>query len=95
VHPSEGALDDPTGAAETGAVSALATGDAAGDAAPPQLTPTLVVVVAAVSDDAGGPPAWPANLAANRRHALDERNELGYVVAIAAGDRVGCKYPIR
>jgi hypothetical protein len=47
------------------------------------------VVVAAVADHAVGAatrPAWPS---ANRGHCVQEGDQLGDVVAVAAGDRPG------
>jgi hypothetical protein len=93
VQPGEGALDDPAGAAEPGAVLRLTTGDFGLDAAPAELAPILVVVVAAVSGDPVGPPARTTGLAAHRRHPLDQWNELSDVVAVAAGDRPGERDP--
>jgi hypothetical protein len=87
VQPGEGALDDPADAAEPGAMRRLAAGDPGGNAASAEFAPVLVVVVAAVGDDSVGPAAWPADLAADGRHPLDERDQLGDVVAVAAGER--------
>jgi hypothetical protein len=61
VEPGEGALDDPAGASEPGAVLGLASCDLGLDPALPELAAVLVVVVAAVSRDdvdvgAGGRP---------------------------------------
>jgi hypothetical protein len=95
VQPGEGALDDPAGLAETGAVLGAAAGDLGSDAAFAQHSPVLVVVVAAVGGDAVGAPAWPARLATYRRHPLDQRQELGNVVAVAAGDSPGERDPGR
>src|SRR5207248_760328 len=39
--------------------------------------------------DTRRPPARATDLAAHRRHALHERDQLGDVVAVAAGDRPG------
>ena len=89
VQPGEGALDDPADTAEAGAVFGLAAGDLGADAAPAQLTAVLVVVVAAVGGDPVRTPARTADLAAYRRYALDERDQLGDVVAVAARDRPG------
>ena len=50
VQPGDGAFDDPTVTAETGAVLALAAGDHGLDAGLPDQSPVLVVVVAAVGD---------------------------------------------
>ena len=89
VQPGEGALDDPAGAAEPGAVLGLAAGDLRRDPAPAELAPLLVVVIPPISGDALRPAARPADLAAHPRHALHQWHELGYVVAVAAGDRPG------
>ena len=89
VQPGEGALDDPAGAAEAAAVLGLAASDLRFDPAGAELAAVLVVVVAAVGGDPIGPSAGSADLAAYRRDALDERDELGDVVAVAAGDRPG------
>ena len=89
VEPGEGALDDPADAAEPGAVLGLTAGDLGLDPAGAELAPVLVVVVASVGGDAVGPPARPADLAADGWDALDQRHELGDVVAVAASDRPG------
>ncbi len=55
----------------------------------------LVVVVAAVGDQArrvGGAAGRPA---AHRRHPVEQRDQLGDVVAVAAGDRPGERDPGR
>ena len=68
VKPGEGAFDDPTSAAQTRAVLALAAGDLGLDPAGAQLAPVLVVVVAAVGGQALGPSTWPPDRAAHGRH---------------------------
>ena len=75
VQPGEGALDDPADGAEPGAVRGLTTGDLLSDATPAELTPVLVVVVAAVGGDPLRPAPWLPNLAAHRWYALDQRDE--------------------
>jgi len=89
VQPGEGALDDPAGAAEPGVVPGLAACDLRRDPAPAELASVLVVVIPPISGDALRPAARPADLTAHRGNALKERDELGYVVAVAAGDRPG------
>jgi len=89
MQPGEGALDDPADAAEAGAVLGLAAGDLGADAASAQLAPVLVVVVAAVGGDALWTSARTADLATHRRDALNKRDQLRDVVAVAAGDRPG------
>jgi len=95
VRPGEGALNDPADPAEPGAVLGLATRDLRADASPAELAAVLVVVVAAIGDDAVWAFARPAALAAHVRHALDKRDELGDVVAVAARDRPGERDPGR
>jgi hypothetical protein len=76
-------------------VLGLATSDLRFDPAGAELAPVLVVVVAAVCGDPGRPAAWATGLAAHERHPLDQRDELGYVVAVAAGDCPGERDPGR
>jgi hypothetical protein len=56
------------------------------DVAPPQLATVLVVVVAAVGDGTIGALAGPATAAGHRADAVDERQQLGDVVAVGAGE---------
>jgi hypothetical protein len=84
VDPSEAALDDPAPAAESGAVLGLASCDAAGDAALAQSAAVFLVVVAAVGDEQVGAAAGPAGAAAYGRDAVEQRFELGDVVAVGA-----------
>jgi hypothetical protein len=93
VEPGEGALDNPACPSESGAVLGLAAGDLGLDPELPEKAPVLVVVVAAVGDDPLGSSAGAADLAAHRRDTLDQRDQLGDVVAVAAGDRPGQRDP--
>ena len=93
VEPGEGAFDDPAVSAEAGAVGGLAPGDHRLDAALPEQPPVLVVVVAAVGDDAVGPPSWPSDTSAYRRHSVEQREQLGDVVAVAARERPSQRQP--
>jgi hypothetical protein len=87
VEPGEGAFDDPAVAAQAGAVPGVASCDLGFDAALSELAAAARVVVGAVAGDAVGPSAGPADLAAYRRDAVEERDQLGAVVAVAAGER--------
>ena len=89
VEPGEGALDDPAMAAEAGAVLGLTAGDQRLDAALPEEPAVPVVVVAAVGDQRPRPPSRPAAPAADRRHPVEQFEQLGDVVAVAAGERPG------
>jgi hypothetical protein len=95
VEPGEGAFDDPAVAAKPGAVLGLAAGDLVLDPSLTELAAVLVVVVASIGSDAFGTTAWPADLAAHRRHTVDKRDQLGDVMAVAARDRPGERDPRR
>ena len=87
VEPGEGAFDDPAVAAQAGPVLGLAASDQRLHAPLPDEAAVFVVVVATVGGDPVGPSTRAADLAADRRDALDERDQLGDVVAVAAGER--------
>jgi hypothetical protein len=53
------------------------------------------VVVAAVGDQAVGPSPRPPDRAADGGHTVEERDQLGDVVAVAAGEREGERDPGR
>jgi hypothetical protein len=89
VKPREGALDDPALASKAGAVAALAAGDHRFDPALPDEAAVLVVVVAAVGEQRFGPSPRPADSSADGRHAVEQLDQLGDVVAVAAGQRPG------
>ena len=93
VEPGEGALDDPAMAAKPGAVLGLATCDLRLNAAPSELTAAILIVVAAVGADAIGATAGPADLAPDRWHPVDKRDQLGAVMAVPAGERPGERDP--
>ena len=95
VQPSEGALDDPTDAAEPGAVLGLAARDLGLDPAAAKLVAVTVGVVAAIGRDARRTLARPADATAHRRHPLEKRDQLGDVVAVAACNRPGERDPGR
>ena len=89
VQPGEGALDDPAEATEAGAVLGRAAGDHGFDPAPTQFAAMSSGVVAAIGDELVGATARPADSAAHVRHLVDQREQLGNVVAVAAGEREG------
>jgi hypothetical protein len=93
VQPGESVFDDPAVAAEPGAVLGGASCDLGLDPAPAELAATARVVVSAVAGDPVGTPTRPPDLAAHRRDAVDERDQLGAVVAVAAGERPGERDP--
>jgi hypothetical protein len=89
VKPGEGALDDPAVAAQAGAVCGAATGDLGCDAAAAQFAPVLVVVVTPVGAQPLRPPARATDAAADGRHPIQQRDQLGDVVTVAAAERPG------
>ena len=93
VESGEGSFDDPAVAAEAGAVVGLATGDDRLDASLRDEAAVLVVVVAAVDDQRSRSAARPADPAAHGRHAVEQLEQLGDVVAVAAGERPGERDP--
>jgi hypothetical protein len=95
VQPGEGALDDPAGTAEAGAVLGLAVGDLWSDPTLAKVTAVRGVVVAAVGGHASGPSPRPADAATHRRHGVDQRDQLRDVVAVAARNTPGERDPGR
>lgn len=89
VQPGEGALDDPALTSEAGAVVGLASGDHGFDAALPDEATVLVVVVAAVGEQRPRPASRSADPSADGRDAVEQLDQLGDVVAVAAGERPG------
>lgn len=91
VKPGEGALDDPALFAQAGAVSGAAPGYHGLHAPFSKFPAVLVMVIATVGEHPLGPSSWTPWLAGDRADAVDEGQELGHIVAIAAGqaDREG------
>lgn len=89
VQVREAALDDPAVAAEAGAVAGAAAGDDGLDAACPEQPAVLVVVIAAVGEHLVGFLARPTGLALDRPgvQVIQQRQQLGDVVSVAAGQR--------
>jgi hypothetical protein len=95
VQPGERALDDPAVAAQPRAVPGRAACDLRPNCAPAQLASLRPMVVGAVRGDPLRPSPRPADVATHRRNPLDERDQLGDVVAVAAGERPGERDPGR
>jgi hypothetical protein len=91
VQVGEAAFDDPAVGAQVRSVFDAASGDHGFDPASPHQAPVLVVVVAAVSEDHVGLLAGPAVLAGDRSRVqiVEQRHQLGHVVAVAAGQLDG------
>ena len=95
VQPGEGALDDPAVSAESGAVLGLAARDHRLDSALTDKPPVLVVVVTPVGDQRVGSPPRPAAQTRDRRDRIEQRDQLGDVVAVAARECPGERDPAR
>ena len=67
--------------------------DLGSDPALAEFAATARVVVGTIAGDSVGPPARPADLAAHRRHTVEEWDQLGAVVAVAAGEGPGERDP--
>ena len=89
VDPGVGALDDPAHGAEAGAVRYASAGDDGLDAALAEQAAVLVVVVAAVGEQLPGAVTWAPPCAPDPRDGVQQRQQLGDVVTVAAGQRDG------
>ncbi|SNY66479.1 hypothetical protein SAMN05421748_13047 [Paractinoplanes atraurantiacus] len=87
VRQGEALLHDPAQFAEPGAVFGAAAGDDRRDAKLTNQAAVFVVVVAAVGLDLRRSAAGPAAFAADRWDRLQQRDESGDVVAVAAGQQ--------
>lgn len=89
VQPGEAALHNPALTPQAGAVLRAATGDLRPDAAGPQPAAVGVVVVTPVGEQTVRATAWRPDAAAHRRHGVEQRQQLGDVVAVATGQQAG------
>ncbi len=89
VQPGEGALDDPAHLAQSGTVGDAASGDQRLDAAFPQQAAVFVEVVAPVRIQPAGLAAGTSPSSPNRRDRVEQRQELGDVVPVTAGEGDG------
>ena len=87
VQPCEAALHYPALGAKPGAVLLAPPGDQWLDAPDPELAAVFVVVIAPVGEQPIRALAGTADLAGDRHDAVEEGQQLGDVVAIAAGQR--------
>ncbi len=89
VQVSEGALDNPALSSKSGTVFGATPRDPWLHAEPADEVAVLIVVVAAVTERNVGTTPRPAALAPHGRHCLKQWDELGDVVAVAAGQSDG------
>ncbi len=82
VEPGERALDDPAGSTQSAAVGAAALGQLTGDPAPREFVAMRLRVVPAIPLHQARPPQRPTRASAQRRDAIDERQQLRHVVPV-------------
>lgn len=85
MEPADGPLDHPASFTQPTAVRGVAPGDLGLDALGVKGPTVLVVIVAAVGLDDPRLAERSPPLATNRGNGLDERQQLGHVVAIGTG----------
>ena len=76
VQPGEAALYHPALAAQAGAVRRAAAGDLRLDAPLAELSAVPLGVVAAVGEQARGPPKRSTDAAAQRRHGVEQQQQF-------------------
>ena len=86
VQPGEAALHHPAMPAQPGTMGDASTGDARSDPAGAQQPPVLVVIIATVREQFPRLAAGPTTQPADRRNRVDQGQQLGDVVAVAAGE---------
>lgn len=93
VEVADCALDEPALATEPGAVLGLTTRDHRLDPPLPELPAVLVVVVTAIGDQPLRPLPRPSDASAHAGDRVDERQQLGDIVAVRRGRRPGERQP--
>ena len=87
VQPRQRALDDPARATQAAAVRRPALGELGGDPASMERIAMRLRIVSSVTLDEAGFAQRPTGTAAYRRNGVDQRQQLGDVVAVGAGEQ--------
>lgn len=87
VQPGDGSLDDPSANAEAGSMRDTTAGDHRFDALRPDQSSVLVLVVASIPEEDVGAPSRSSDQARDGRNLLEQRHQLGDVVAVSAGQQ--------
>ena len=82
MQPGQGTLDHPPGSPQAAAVRRPALGELGSNPSPPELVAVGLRIVSAVALDQLRLPRGSAGAPAQRRHRIDEREQLGDVVPI-------------
>ncbi len=95
MQPGEGAFDHPAGPAEAAAVRRAALGELRRDAAVLELVAMRLRVVAPVALDESRFANRPTGATTERRHSIDEGQQLRHVVPVGRGQRRDERNPVR
>ena len=95
MQPRQRALDDPPSAAESAAMRAAAFRQLAGDPASFECIPMRLRVIASIALHESWFPQRPTRTAAQRRNAIDERQQLGHVVPVRRREARDDRNPVR
>ena len=95
VQPRHGARDDPAGAAQPAAVGAPALGELRRDPALGELVAVRLGIVGTVAWTARGLPDRPTRASAQRRHGVDQGQQLRDVMPVGGGQRRDERNPLR
>jgi hypothetical protein len=89
MEPTQRAFHDPAKSAQTAAVRCTAMGDGRCDAAGPQLHAMEIGIERAVGVQQVGALSRSSALAFHRQHGIDQRNQLGDIMAAGRGEADG------
>ena len=95
MQPRQRALDDPAGASEAAAVWAAAFRQLAGDPTPFEFVAMRLRVIPAITLDEAWSSQRPARTPAQRRNAIDQRQQLGHVVPVRRREARDDRNPVR
>jgi hypothetical protein len=95
MQPREGPLDHPSGLAEAAAVGCAALGQLRSNTPRQQLITMWLRIIAAVSLDEPRPTHGAPDASGDRRHGIDQREQLSDVVPIGGRQRRDERNPVR
>ena len=95
MQPRQRPFDDPAGAAQPAAVGRAAFGELALNAPARERVAMRLRIVRAVALNQSRRADWASRAPAQRRNGVDQREQLGDVVAVGAGQRRDERNPVR
>ena len=87
MQPGEGTFDYPAVYAQSGTMGRLTAGNHGFDTALSDFASVAVMIIATVGKQTIRPASRPSHLAPHRRYAIEKRDKLGDVVAVATRQR--------